>query len=120
MVRLINKGHHPKRSLSHEPFDEGNMSGNSKAVKLQNAEGKEEEEEEEEEEERARVTRELQINGGGKMGMDKQVILKRIRQRKRMNKFTAALQSLVTSPFSKSNTPTPPHNSSFHDHLTFF
>lgn len=100
------------------------MSENSKALQLQNVKGNKEEEEREvdyTEEEAKKVTRELQINnGGGKMGMDKQVILKRIRQRKRMNKFTSALRSLVSSPFSKATPPTTTTHSSFHDTFTFY
>lgn len=62
-----------------------------------------------------KVTRELKIkgrsNGGENIEMDKDVVLRRIRQRKRVNKFRSALQALVTSPFSK-NTIQPSSSSS--------
>lgn len=97
------------------------MSSNSRAVIQQSVMSKEkqvgktrrveEKEGRSEKENSVNVTRELQIkaisNGGGNMEMDKEVVLRRIRQRKRVNKFRAALQALLSSPFSK----TTPDNS---------
>ncbi|KAE9609396.1 hypothetical protein Lal_00020223 [Lupinus albus] len=87
---------------------------------------KEEEDDDEGEYEDDAVTRELcikRIENGGIM--DKEVIMRRIRQRKRVNKVRAALGTFLTSPFTTNkdkhktegngNNPSPVHQNRWVD-----